>query len=90
MEPGRPADDYADYRFFRWFALNGARLTVACLFLIAWNLAWFRDRETLLFLGSTGGSAVAVSLLAALVSYSLYKRRGGRIEKSTPPARPGR
>ena len=82
---GRPAEEYADYRFFRWFALNGARLTVACLFLVLWNLVWFQDARTLVFLGSTGGLALAVSLVSALVSYTLFKRRGGRVEKSRPP-----
>jgi len=78
----RPAEDFTDYRVFRWFALNAARLTVAGLFLIGWNLLWVRDRNTLIFLGSTTGLAVAVSLLAALTSYMLFKRRGGRVEKS--------
>lgn len=79
------AEAYIDYRFFRFIALNGARLVMACLFLLAWNLLFFRDRETLIFLGSTAGLAVAVSLLSATVSYTFFKRRGGKVEKTPPP-----
>jgi hypothetical protein len=81
----RAAEDFLDYRLFRWFALNSARLVLAILFLVAWNLAFFRHYDTLIFLGSTGGLALAVSLLAAMVSYTLFKRRGGKVVKSQPP-----
>jgi hypothetical protein len=84
-EAGRPAEEYGDYRAFRWFALNGARLVVACLFLVGWNLAFVRHRETLVFLGSTALLALGVSLVAATVSYSLYRRRGGQVVKTRPP-----
>lgn len=79
------AEDHTDYRFFRWVALNGARLVLACIFLVAWNLAFVRDRDTLIFLGSSGFLALAASLLSALVSYTLFKRRGGRVEKGSRP-----
>lgn len=81
----RPAEDYGDYRFFRFLALNSARLVVACLFLIAWNLAAFRQWETIIFLGNTLALALGLSLVAGTVSYSLFKRRGGKIEKTPPP-----
>lgn len=89
MEERIPAEARGDYRFFRFLAANGARVTVVCLFLIAWNLAFYYPRDknegTLVFLGSTAGVFLGISLLAALVSYSLYKRRGGKIEKTVPP-----
>lgn len=84
----RPAEDHGDYRLFRWLAANGARLVVACLVLVAWNLLFFRDRTTLIFLGSSAFLALGVSLLAALVAYTLFKRRGGKVEKSLPPVGP--
>lgn len=68
-------------------ALGAARLVVACLVLVAWNLAFFRQRETLLFLGNSLFLALGVSLASALVAYLLFHRRGGRIEKTTPPLR---
>ncbi len=84
-EPRRPAESHADYRLFRFVALGTSRLVLACLFLVLWNLAFFRDRATLVFLGSTGGLALAMSLIAAMVAYMLFKRRGGKVEKTSPP-----
>lgn len=86
METLQPAESRSDYRFFRFLAINGARLVMASLFLIALNLAYARDRETIVFLGGAALLAVAVSLVAAMTSYLLFKRRGGKIEKTPKPA----
>ena len=83
----QPAEAHGDYRFFRFLALGGARLTVAGLVFAAWHVAWNRDplHETVIFLLSTTALALVVSLVPATVSYLLFKRRGGKIEKTPPP-----
>ena len=85
MEAPRAAEDYGDYRFFRFVTVASSRLVIAILFLVGWNLVFFRQRETLIFLGSTGVLALGLSLVAAMVAYMLFKRRGGKVEKSKPP-----
>lgn len=83
--PGRPAEDYADYRIFRLLTVGSSRLVLAGLFFAAWNLAFYQDRATLIFLLTTTGLAVVVSLLAGFIAYFLFKRRGGKVEKTPPP-----
>ena len=87
LEDEQPAEQRADYRFFRFLAVGGARLTVAGLLFAAWHLAWNRQplHDTVIFLLSTTALALLVSLVAATVSYMLFKRRGGKIEKTPPP-----
>ena len=87
--PSRPAEDYADYRFFRLLTVGGARLVVACLFLIGWNLLVDPSRRILLFLGNTALLGLAVSLVFGTLAYTMFKRRGGRVERSKPPAHLG-
>lgn len=81
----RPAEEYADYRFFRFLTLGSSRLVLAGLFFVAWNLLFYRHWETLIFLLTTTAIALFVSLAAGMVAYMLYKRRGGRVEKTPPP-----
>lgn len=83
----QPAESHRDYRFFRFLASFGAKLTIAGLVFTAWRLLWYRDpfSDTVAFLLSTTLVALLVSLVGGFVAYYLFKRRGGRIEKSGPP-----
>lgn len=85
MDEAQPAEAHADYRFFRYLALGASRLVVACLFLVLWNLLFYRHGPTLIFLLTTTAWALGVSLVAGTVAYALFKRRGGRVEKTPPP-----
>lgn len=82
-----PAESHRDYRFFRFLAGFGAKLTIAGLVFTAWRLLWYRDpfSDTVAFLLSTTILALMTSLVAGFVAYYLFKRRGGRVEKSEPP-----
>lgn len=79
----RPAEDHADYRFFRFLARSTARLTVAGLFFILWALLFAAGHrwETGIFLASTTALLLILSLATSMVAYMLYKRRGGLIVK---------
>lgn len=86
----QPAEARSDYRFFRFLALSGARLTVAGLVFVAWYVAayvlWGTAVTPGVFLLTTTALALIVSLVAGMVSYSLFKRRGGKIIKGEEPA----
>lgn len=95
-ETPQPAEARADYRFFRFLAVSGSRLTIAGLVFSAWRILVYGDlrkftsegpliSETLIFLLNTTALALVLSLVAGIVSYSLFKRRGGKIEKTAPP-----
>jgi hypothetical protein len=79
----RPAEDHADYRFFRFLARATARLTVAGLFFIAWAALFATGHrwDTAIFLASTTALLLVASLVTSMVAYMLYKRRGGTIIK---------
>lgn len=79
----RPAEAYADYRFFRALSMMTAKLTLAGLFFIAWAAAFaFGHRwQTSIFLASTTALLLVLSLVSGLVAYMLFKRRGGEVEK---------
>lgn len=95
-EATQPAEARADYRLFRFLAVSGSRLTIAGLVFSGWRILVYGDlrkitsdgpviSETLIFLLNTTALALVLSLVAGIVSYSLFKRRGGKIEKTPPP-----
>lgn len=86
MTDARPADARLDYRFFRALYVLTSRLVLANLFLIAWNELFYRHGDTRIFLLTTTVLALGVSLASSMVAYRLFKRRGGKIEKTSPPS----
>ena len=90
LNPGtQPAEAYGDYRFFRFLAVGGSRMTIAGLIFLAWYLVayamWRNPIDVPIFLLTTTALALIVSLVAGMTSYSLFKRRGGKIEKTPKP-----
>lgn len=86
-EEPQPAELRTDYRFFRFVARFSAQLTVAGLVFALWHLIQYRDPlgHAFIFLLATTAQALVVSLVAGIFAYVLFKRRGGRIEKTPPP-----
>jgi hypothetical protein len=85
----QPAEARGDYRFFRFLAIGGSRMTLAGLVFLAWYIVAYRMSRTAvdvpIFLLSTTAVALVVSLIAGMTSYTLFKRRGGKIEKTPKP-----
>jgi len=85
----QPAEARGDYRFFRFLAVFGSRMTIAGLVFLAWWLLayrlWRTPIDVPIFLLSTTAVALVLSLLAGMTSYTLFKRRGGKIEKTPKP-----
>lgn len=65
---------------------------MAGLVFLAWYLVAYamfrRPVEILIFLLATTMIALVLSLAAGLAAYVLFKRRGGRVEKTPPPPAP--
>jgi hypothetical protein len=85
----QPAEARGDYRFFRFLAVGGSRLTLAGLVFLAWYILgyalWRTQVEVHIFLLTTTALALFLSLAAGMTAYSLFKRRGGKVEKTPKP-----
>lgn len=64
-------------------------MTLAGLVFLAWYLVayrmWRTPIDVPIFLLSSTALALVISLVAAMTSYTLFKRRGGKIEKTPKP-----
>jgi hypothetical protein len=86
----QPAEQRRDYRAFYRITRFLANLTLAGAAFLLWYVAaywaWDRPITVGIFLLTTTLLAMLLSLVFGLVAFLLFKRRGGKVVKSEPPA----
>jgi hypothetical protein len=89
-EAEQPAEQRRDYRAFHRVTRVLANLTLSGAAFLIWYLvayrAWGRDVSIGIFLLTTTILAMMLSFVTGLVAFLLFKRRGGQVVKTEPPA----
>lgn len=84
------AEQHRDYRVFHRITRVLANITLSGGAFLVWYLvaykAFGRSVETGIFLLTTTLLAMLLSFVAGLTAFVLFKRRGGQVVKSEPPA----